>query len=165
MEGRESDRCAEEALPRLIRRQVCKWFAIQSGERRPSGGGLYGKFIQGGEEAAISPIHAPIPVIPYIFTRVSHRRARVIYANTRERRKTRENLSSLHRGSSIRAVGDGLSLAIACLHGELIYAHQPVSMFARTISLHGTRARVTFAPTVISQISSRAAYTNSKSGI
>lgn len=41
-----------------------------------------------------------------------------------------------------RGMGNGLSLAIACLPAELIYAHQPVSMFARTISLrteHGHR--------------------------
>lgn len=100
----------------------------------------------------------------HIYTCLASASARDLRKYSRAK-EARENLSSPHRGSSIRAVGDGLSLAIACLHGELIYAHQPVSMFARTISLHGTRARVTFAPTVISQISSRAACTNSKSGI
>lgn len=121
---------------------------------------------EGRNGAAICPVHAPIPVIPYIFTRVSHRRARVIYANTGERRKTRENLSLpplppflSSRIIDPRGMGNGLSLAIACLPAELIYAHQPVSMFARTISLrtehgHGLCLLQPLPPlTIISEIS------------
>lgn len=47
---------------------------------------IYGKYRDGrGVRGSISPTHAPIPVIPCIFTRVSERRPRVIYANTRAR--------------------------------------------------------------------------------
>lgn len=93
-------------------------------ERRPTAaiGLVYMGNLYTDKHERVGDTRASISVIPYIFTRVSHRRARVIYANTRENGRRVKIYSPL--GSSIRRWNE-LSLAIAYLHGKLIYVHQP----------------------------------------
>ena len=122
---------------RLIR-QVCRWFAIQStnvGHRPAIGAGLHGKFIYGQTRARYTPASA----IPYIFTRVSHRRARVIYANTRARTEDAWKFilpSSDHRsggGSEMKRVKPRDRLFARRIN----ICSSAVSLFAGTILLPG----------------------------
>lgn len=125
---------------RLIR-QVCRWFCNPIDERRPSarhrGRFTWEIYIR----TNTSAIHTGfrISAIPYIFTRVSHRRARVIYANTRARTEDAWKFilpSSDHRsggGSEMKRVKPRDRLFARRIN----ICSSAVSLFAGTILLPG----------------------------